>query len=467
MRSILVLFCAIALSVVAVTLLLLLVHAIPVARDFMHVWTFFVIFCGVALGIVGLSCIISWRVRAWLVRRKLGLKTFGAIALVSAIALSLTVAQTQLFEHASVPIVAASSLALGLVIKWLAIPARTRRSAVQSRSQVSRRSRRRVIIVVFDELDQRLLFEARSAGLALPTIDRFFNEALALENAVPPNRCTEISIPALLLGKIVLEAMPKGPSDLAIQMTVDGPFSSLSDYSTLFHDAYGRGYNVGCNVGYHPIEGLFPGIFRKVSCQEVPDMELGVDGSFPRSVCLQIRSILETPSFSLFADTLYARHAVSRYQRSLASSLAIIEDPCIDVAFLHIPVPHPPFIFDPQTRSVTARGARRRSYDDNLALVDQTLNALLDSAETTETAKETVVILTSDHWWRRSKVKDIRVPFAVWFSRSRRGIRYSRHRNTILLRDLTGALLEGKLECEEDVCAWVDRNGIDCLPGKV
>src|SRR2546423_46880 len=48
------------------------------------------------------------------------------------------------------------------------------------------RSLRRVVWLMFDELDQRITFEARPPGLELPELDRLRRESLYADAARPP-----------------------------------------------------------------------------------------------------------------------------------------------------------------------------------------------------------------------------------------------------------------------------------------
>src|SRR5262249_24445733 len=59
-------------------------------------------------------------------------------------------------------------------------------------------SLRRVVWLVFEELDQRITFEARPAGLELPELDRLRRESLYADTARPPAAPGELTIPALI-----------------------------------------------------------------------------------------------------------------------------------------------------------------------------------------------------------------------------------------------------------------------------
>ena len=72
---------------------------------------------------------------------------------------------------------------------------------------------RRVVLLIFDELDQRIAFDQREAGFGLPQIDALRSQSIEAARAYPPSNGTRTSIPALLTGLPVSEARWGGPSD--------------------------------------------------------------------------------------------------------------------------------------------------------------------------------------------------------------------------------------------------------------
>src|SRR5205814_9818009 len=56
---------------------------------------------------------------------------------------------------------------------------------------------RRILWLVFDEMDQRMLFDARPDGIKFPESDRFRSEALYSDSAYPPAGETLLSMPSL------------------------------------------------------------------------------------------------------------------------------------------------------------------------------------------------------------------------------------------------------------------------------
>src|SRR5262249_49748159 len=62
---------------------------------------------------------------------------------------------------------------------------------------------RRVLWIIFDELDQRLAFDERPASIALPELDRFRRQSVAASRAYSPSTKTFTSLPALITGRLV------------------------------------------------------------------------------------------------------------------------------------------------------------------------------------------------------------------------------------------------------------------------
>ena len=84
------------------------------------------------------------------------------------------------------------------------------------------------------------------------------------------------------------------------------------------------------------------------------------------------------------------------YHNLLHQGEALIQDQCIRFVFIHLPVPHPPGIFGPDGVSL----AEDRDYLGNLMLADQALAQLRAVIAQTPAARQTVLIVSSDHSWR-------------------------------------------------------------------
>ena len=72
---------------------------------------------------------------------------------------------------------------------------------------------------------------------------------------------------------------------------------------------------------------------------------------------------------------------------------ALIENDQVRFVFLHLPVPHPPGIYDRQRHMLRPGG----TYLDNMVLADDSLGTLLQEIDATPSASQTTVIVSSDH----------------------------------------------------------------------
>jgi membrane-anchored protein YejM (alkaline phosphatase superfamily) len=89
------------------------------------------------------------------------------------------------------------------------------------------------------------------------------------------------------------------------------------------------------------------------------------------------------------------KHA-SDLETIMPQAQALIRNENIRFAFIHLPVPHPPGIYDRRPGQHPPVG----TYLDNLVLADHTLAQLLATIENTSSASRTAVIVCSDHSWR-------------------------------------------------------------------
>jgi hypothetical protein len=84
------------------------------------------------------------------------------------------------------------------------------------------------------------------------------------------------------------------------------------------------------------------------------------------------------------------------YRKILREGKALIQDPDIRLAFIHMSVPHPPGL----VRNPTVTGPDAFDYLGNLILADQTLAQFLNLLASSPAAADTVLIVSSDHSWR-------------------------------------------------------------------
>jgi hypothetical protein len=164
---------------------------------------------------------------------------------------------------------------------------------------------------------------------------------------------------------------------------------------------------------------------------------------------------------------------VESLKRIAQESAAAATDSALSLVMIHFPAPHFPCLYDRRKKDFTFEGGC--NYFDNLELVDRTFGDLRRSMERAGLWDDTVVLVSSDHWWRTdiwtknqswtkeeqavlSKGPDYHVPFMLKLKKQRAGVIYQPSFNTVLSQDLLLALMRGELSAPPDVTAWLDRH---------
>jgi arylsulfatase A-like enzyme len=141
-------------------------------------------------------------------------------------------------------------------------------------------------------------------------------------------------------------------------------------------------------------------------------------------------------------------------------------DERLELIFVHYPIPHIPFIFDRATGSIRVDGPS--TYADNLALTDRTLKELRQALEDSGLWDRTALIVTSDHWFRRSGWRergdvapvvgrpDHRVPLIVRLPGQRMPVVRRELLQSAAAYELAAAILAGALETSAQLDAVMD-----------
>ena len=328
----------------------------------------------------------------------------------------------------------------------------------------------RVVWIVFDELDQRVAFDARPSNLRLPNFDRLFGKSLVCTNACSPSRCTEISLPALLTGRLISETIPYGNGNLALQFAGQTCAEPFQSQQTIFHLISDRSLNSGAIVGYHPLHRVLGEKLVDCLFTAAPTQVNILEAGLAKSVYLCFRSLFETPSYSLFGTSLVSQAAAERYVGVMTRAEEMAGNSELDFAFIHLPIPHAPGIFDASCGRLQARRAKKPThYLDNLALADISLERLIRAIEGCD--RSATAIVTSDHWWRHAAgydgTIDRRVPVAIHFHAQEEGFNYSERLNTVSLHDLCLAIVDGDVSSPKEAEQWLRKHGSTATPTKL
>lgn len=333
----------------------------------------------------------------------------------------------------------------------------------------------RVLWLLFDEMDQQVTFSRRPATVKLSELDRLRGQAVYASRAYSPSDCTEVSVPALITGKLLSDSQFANISTLMITPADSGRPLSLGTQANVFSRAREAGFNTA-SIGYYLPCSIIGESLNQCSWRDPGALTLRE--SMSRQIesllnAIPIASALWTARTAKLDQRENRQRQRDAYTRILEDAKKAALDPSLGLIFVHLPVPHPPGIYDRQKEVFELDG--ESSYLDNLQLADHALGDLRRVMEDAGIWEDTIVLVTSDHWWRCdiwgpgymwtrkdgeviAGDKDHRVPFVLKLARQREGVTYDGEFNNVLTHDLLLSLLKNEVSSPDSVTKWLDRN---------
>jgi Sulfatase len=315
-------------------------------------------------------------------------------------------------------------------------------------------SLRRVVWLVFEELDQAITFEARPPGLELPELDRFRRESLYTDDARPPAGTAEVSMPALITGRPVVAVVPISPDDLELTFA-DGKSARWSAQPNVFSRARVFGYDTALVGWYLPYPRVLGSALGAAAWRPSVVYEQTRGSSLSQALRNQWESL---------APPVHARRLlIQRFAELGDLALRAATDGRFGLVLLHLPLPQSPGIYDRATGQVTAwnfRGADAE-YLDNLALADRLVGELRRGLERARLGDRTWIVVSSDRWRaskRRDGQADRRVPFLVRPPDGGRAVHVDGALNTLGTHDLVLAILRGSISDTAGAADWLVRS---------
>ncbi|MGA3048690.1 MAG: sulfatase-like hydrolase/transferase [Terracidiphilus sp.] len=263
--------------------------------------------------------------------------------------------------------------------------------------------RQRLVWILFDELAYKPTFEARDPSLHLPNFDRLRAESTLYTDMTPIAYRTTRAVPSLLLGLAVTDVTYTTRNQYLVQMENDPHWQTLDPNETLFGMAKQNGLTtsiVGWYIAYCPV---FVGVATDCYWANEDAQDRGptsTSESFAENVWFPLRILVEqvvAPSHA-WADVAAwnAKGHEAAVKDLEQHALETAANSQADIVYLHLPVPHPPAVWDRRTGSFALGG----SYLDSLDYSDRLLGRILDVLEAQPRWAETTLIVHGDHSWR-------------------------------------------------------------------
>ncbi|HEY3990636.1 MAG TPA: sulfatase-like hydrolase/transferase [Acidobacteriaceae bacterium] len=326
----------------------------------------------------------------------------------------------------------------------------------------------RVVWILFDELSYRQAFEHPQPGIDLPAFKKLAAESVTFSQLSPVGYETERIIPALISGKPVVDVEGDANGRMLLRRSAKAPWQRFDQNSTIFAAAKLQGWGTGVAGWYNPY------------CRVLDTVLDRCYWTFSQSVAGELFSKLSShqstwdnargglPLAARF-ETLW-NHAPHNqalhedYNNILHAGEALIQDPDIRLAFIHMPVPHPPGLFR------NPSGDHEFDYLGNLMLSDQAMAQFLNAVAASPSAANTVLIISSDHSWRvplwrgvpgwnsdeerasDGGVFDQRPVLMVRFPGQTKAVDISRPESAMIVHRLVMDLIQGKARTPEE---WI------------
>jgi hypothetical protein len=299
----------------------------------------------------------------------------------------------------------------------------------------------RVVIVLLDELDYENLYPARPKDLALPNFDALRLNAVSFDSVVTPAANTFESVTSLFLQRRVEQVEPRGASSLVAHLSDGGTLHSDTAKSVLTQPGV-----VGARIG---IIGFMLPYCRlnfaamAEQCDWMPGngaWPSGDEEGLPNIALRQIESL----------DPYDPRRTyIRRLERMLDESVRFASDSSLSLVFVHLPLPHGPFLWDRNSSEFRDDATNPHGYFDNLVLADRFLGRLRQEMIRSRTWSASTFVVMSDHA-ERSKLADKRstdrrVPLFVKLPGMEAGIRISDPVNSMVVTALLPDLLGGRV----------------------
>jgi hypothetical protein len=257
----------------------------------------------------------------------------------------------------------------------------------------------RIVWILMDELSYDQTFDHRQQDVLLPNIDAFARESVSFSNLQPIGKYTEHVVPGLLLGTPIHELKTPFHGPISFRRDSDGSWETFDPHRTIFGEARKLDWTTGIAGWYNPYCRLFSDVLDSCSWQ-YSDNILGAERplSYNKSVAQNMLALLpfRTNLEFIFQDKIDNSAHRRDYEDVMARSKSLLRDRRIRFVLLHMPVPHPPGIYDRTTHQLSDHG----DYLDNLVLADDSLGSFMEILHSMPEFENTSVIVSSDHSWR-------------------------------------------------------------------
>lgn len=306
----------------------------------------------------------------------------------------------------------------------------------------------RVLWLIFDEMDYRIAFVDRPQNINLPEFDLFKERSLFAENAFSPAGNTIPSIPALISGKLIDSTESIGSNVLNVTFKGSSSRVNWGNQPTVFSRAKELGINTALIGEYIPYPRLIGHQLDFCTWSAYRYQYVSSKDTLWDNITTQL--------YTFFNDLgLYYQQHIIATREIFEEAKKLAVDSRYGLMFIHIPVPHPPYIYQHAWWDQSIKG-----YADNLVLSDKILGWIRKDMELKGVWENTTIIISSDHSYGKAKKfdgkEDHRIPFMIKLANQEDAIIYQTEFNTVLTHDLVLDILNKKVTTHGEIVDWLN-----------
>lgn len=337
----------------------------------------------------------------------------------------------------------------------------------------------KVIWVIFDEWDQYLTFEKREKNIYLPQIDDFKEKYFSASNVYQVANITPLSLSSYTTGVASKDFKITGHNKIKLDF-FNKPSSFWGSDISIFSKLFSKKINSSIVGWFLPYDRIFDKHLIKKKYYLNKKMSYkAIKQTYIDLVLFYILRPINKLTFQKITPLknqiikIVRKKGSQLYKEIYASTKAVLLDPEINFCFLHFPIPHPPVIFDRNTKKISTKV---NSYSDQLMLVDKTIADIKDILIDANLWDSSTLILTSDHWFRpndwitfpeiitisekdkkmaKKRTKPL-VPLLIKMPYQKQKISYNKAFNAIALHNLVIDIFDNKVSNEIELKNWLD-----------
>jgi hypothetical protein len=346
----------------------------------------------------------------------------------------------------------------------------------------------RFVWVIFDELDERLLFDVRPSRLRLSEFDNFRAQSIDATHAIAPNPDTTPSLLSLIVGGTITQAK-LDTSNFLFRLKGCRKWENVSSYPNAFSEARAAGFDTGLSGWHHPYCRILGNVLS--DCAWTPSTSpvaiaaesLESQPFLEKALYLaewQAESFPFSGKFGFAAQPgggpVVRRAMIAKYQGVMDAGYRMLRNKRINLVLIHVPIPHPPGIWDASEHKFTTKDA---DYLDTLQLADESLGRIRKELERMGDWDASTILVTSDHPYRigmwhdytkeMQRLTQMRVsrfiPFLLKMPRQQREIIYPTQFNTAVTASLAMAVLKQQVTSTHDAVRWLDAHAEGSING--